>query len=476
MSETEDNNVVEAADEEAAEMEESDLQVTVQRTGPCECEIRVEAEADLMTERYRHELAHLQQEVKLPGFRQGRAPIGLVERRMGTDLKNEVVGSVAEEGYETAVAEHDLSVVAQTESPDLENHGWQPGQPAEFVFKCEVMPQVELKDDQYKGLKIEPPALEVTDEMFEAERERFAEQFATWEAVEDGAIDWDDYVEAEVTVPDADWTENLGFFPRSEQVGPLSVEGMKGVLAEAKPGDEFDAEAEVIEEEAKGTDELAELAGQKVKVHLKLESATRRKVPELDEDLAKKLGMSSLEELDGMVRERLERNLEERKQEITRSLVVDQLLDNVPLNLPDSLVERAAGEEQVRTVVSLLRRGVPRDVAEKHAAETADQSRDAVARRIKASFLMRKIAEKERIFVTEDEVANQVRTFASRQGWREERAWSYLEERGMLRSLRADMREAETVQMLLDNADVNEISPEEFDRRHGGTEDEEAEE
>ncbi len=94
------------------------------------------------------------------------------------------------------------------------------------------------------------------------------------------------------------------------------------------------------------------------------------------------------------------------------------------------------------------------------------RTRAGVTRRLKASYVLRKVAEKERILVTESEVQEQVRAFASRQGWREERANSYMEERGMLRSLRDDMRESKTLDFLAENAEVEEISPEEFSKRH----------
>jgi FKBP-type peptidyl-prolyl cis-trans isomerase (trigger factor) len=86
---------------------------------------------------------------------------------------------------------------------------------------------------------------------------------------------------------------------------------------------------------------------------------------------------------------------------------------------------------------------------------------------LKAAYVLRKIAEKERIIVTESEVDSQIRAFAARQGWREERARSYMEERGMVRALRDDMRESKATDFLVENAEVTEIPPEEFAKRHG---------
>ncbi|KPK58572.1 MAG: hypothetical protein AMK73_09165, partial [Planctomycetes bacterium SM23_32] len=277
MSETDENDADRAADVADAEAPEQEAEkgptVTVERTGPCECVIRIEADADYLRERYQDELATLQETVKLPGFRQGHAPVGLVERRMASALRTDLISSVATEAYEQAVEEHDLTVVNEAEAPDLENFAWEPGQPAEFVYRCEVLPEVALEEGDYKGLKVEVPALEATAELQQREVERFAQQFATWEEVKGAGIDWDDYVEAAVSVPEADWAETIGFYPRSERVGPFAVEGIKGVLVGAGAGDEVEVEGELLEGEAGRRPELESLAGSKVRLKLSVQHA-----------------------------------------------------------------------------------------------------------------------------------------------------------------------------------------------------------
>ncbi len=467
MPRTQDSRADAAAEDEAAEEAAEGLRTTVERTGPCECVLRIEADADYLRERYQKELGELQSEVKLPGFRRGKAPLGLVERRMGQALRGDLIASVVGEAYDEALHEHELTVVAEAEAPDLEEVAWEPGQPAEFTFRLEVLPEIELSEGDYKGLRIEVPALEPTPELMEQELKRFAQQFASWEQVEGAGIDWDDYVEAEVSVPEADWTETIGFYPRAERIGPFAVEGIKAVLVGAEVGDEIEIEGELAEGEAGRHEELAGLAGRKVELKLTIEQAARRKVPEVDDVLASKIGLSSVDEIQQMVRERLERGLQERKDEIAREMVLDRLLERAPVELPPALVERAAEREQTRRLVRMLRLGVPRQEAERVAVEQAGRTREAVARGLRGQYLMQQIAEKERILVTESEVDSQIRGFASRQGWREERARSYMEERGMVRALREDMRESKTMDFLIENAAVEEIAPEEFQRRHG---------
>jgi trigger factor len=452
-----------AAPEEA---EEKGVTATVERTGPCECVIRIEATAEHLEKRYQEELDSVHDEVTLPGFRRGKAPVTLVERRMGKSLRTDVVSSAIGEAYAEAVEENELNVVNQVEAPDLDELEWQPGQPLEVTFRCEVLPQVELSEQDYKGLQVEVPVLTATDELFEQEKERFAQQFATWEEVKGKGVDWDDYVEADAALVEGDWSETVQFYPRSEKIGPFKAEALRTALAEAKVGDEVQIEAEVDAEGLPEDSPLAPLAGRKVALKLTLLQVVRRHVPPIDDELARKLGLKDAAEIEQIVRQRLQAAVEERKNELTRSLLVEALMAKVDFGLPESLVERASRQEQLRALVRMLRAGVPREEAEQRAEEESGRTREGVTRRLKASYVLRKVAEKERILVTESEVQEQVRAFAARQGWREERASAYMEERGMLRSLRDDMRESKTLDFLVANARVQEISAEEFSRRH----------
>lgn len=462
----EPESTVEETPPEPEEAEEG-VQVTVERQSPCECVIRVEADADYLRERYQDELSSLQEEVKLPGFRRGKAPIGLVERRMGGSLRDDLVASVLGDAYDDAVAEHDLNVVGEPEMPDLEEVDWEPGQPLEFEFRCEVMPEVELEEDDYTNLEIELPRMEADDELIEGELQRFASRFATWEEVTEAGIDRDDYVEAEVSLVDGNWTDTVGFYPRAEEVGPFAVEGVKGALIGAKAGDEVELDAVVDEDEAVGDDELEPVAGQNVRLKLRIDSVMRHNVPELDDELAQKIGLESVEEVRNMVVDRLEDALEEQREELEEEMLRRKLVEAVEVPLPDSLVQRASERQQARQLVRLLRSGVPRDEAERRAAEEADRTREAVEFSLRSAFLLRKIAEKERVLVTESEVDSQVRAFAGRQGWREEKAREYLEERGMLRTMRNDMRESKTLEFLKENAEIKEMAPEEFSEKYG---------
>lgn len=462
-----DDNSIEDATEEEAEQEQTEegLRVRVERNDPCACTVTIEADADYLSERYQNDLSALQSEVTLPGFRRGRAPVGLVERRMGGTLKKDLVRSVLSEGYERAVEENDLKVVAEIDSPDLDELEWEPGQPLSFELKCEVMPEVEMDEGVYKGLAVTVPAFEMTDEMVQQEMRRFAERFATQEEVEPENVDWDDRVEGELHVPEVDWSGAVAFHPRDERIGPFKTEGIKAALMGARAGDRLELTGECAEEVDEALEELAPLAGRKVDIEFTFQRVLRRHVPEPDDELAREIGFESAAGIESMMRERLEDALADRKKQVTRDIVVGALVDRMECEMPPSLVDRAAREAEVRRLVQLLRAGLPRDQAEQMAAEDTLEGRETIVRRLKADYLLEKVAERERIIIIESEVDAQIRRFASAQGWREERARAYMEQRDMMRPLREDMRRDVTIEMLIESAQIAEIPAQEFERK-----------
>ena len=470
MSDSKQKHVTAGQGDEAGKKEaEQGIRTTVSREGSCTCTIRVEVDADCLKKRYEERLATLRKEAQLPGFRTGKAPLELVLRRFGDKIKQEVLGSAALEGYDQAVEKNNLSVVEELESPKPEQMQWQVGESAEFEFKCEVLPVTEFHERDYKGLAVKVPRFEMTEELLRQELNRFARQLASWEKVEAAGIDREDYVEAEVSLASqADeagrWRQTLGFYPRDKRIGPFSAEGIQGALLDARAGQTVQVDAELPEGADVKESALAELAGEPVKLNVAIKAVYREKVPEIDDQLASRLNLKGVEEIHALVRQRLKERLEAEKKEATRYALMEGVLANIPVDMPESLIKRATADEQKKLIVRALRAGMPRDEVEKLTRETAERAREVAVRNLKAAFLLRQIADRERIYVLDPEVQEQVRAFAARQGWTESRAQRYFEENDLMQPLRWDMREEKTLQFLVENAKLEEVDPAEFAR------------
>ena len=471
----EDNEQATAAAEpkETAEQNEEGIRTDLIRDSECECTIRAQVEADYLEDRYEEQLDRLQEEAQVPGFRRGNAPRGLLSRRYGERVKADLLDQVIREAYQSALAENELSVVNTVDSPEPEELDWDVGDFLEFEFKCEILPSIELGEEHYKGLEVEVPEQEVTDEMLEEEMERFAQQMASWEEVEDGGIDVEDYIVADVHLrgeSEPEWSDEIEFVPEEEQIGPFLAAGIKGAILGASAGDSIELEAELPEEEfPEEHDVLEEFVGEPVTLEIDIKEVYRREVPDIDDELAEQFNMENVEELRSFVRERLERNLEDRQEDITRQVLLDALLNKVDMEMPDSLVEQATQDEMRRLMMHALRAGRPREEAEQLARSNAHRSREIAVRNLKTSYLLRQVADAERIYVLDDEVQEQVRALAQRQGWSVERAQRYLEEEDMMSSLRWDLREAKTIEFLEENADITYVPADEFENPRPGT-------
>jgi trigger factor len=471
MAETQEPQApIAQTDEAGQESKEIGVRATVAREGACNCTIRVEADADKLQARYQETLAALHTQTAMPGFRQGKAPLSLVAKRFAGRIKSDVLSAALSEGYQKAVAEGGLTVVAETDAPDPETMEWEPGRPAEFTIKCEVLPEIELNEEQYKGLTVQVPRLDITDELLEQEMKAFAGQLGRWQKAEDGHVEAGDYVKAQVSLAaDGDkaaWSGEVDFFVQGVQMGPFTAEKLAETMVGKKAGESVELIAKVREEAVREADEaLKQRAGQDLPVRVKVIEAFRRHTPEMDDELAKKLGLENAGKIREIVRERLQTRLANQKREASEFAVISAVLETVNLEMPPSLVQRAALEEQRRLILQAIRRGTPIERAEKMAAETAHLSQHVALHRLKTSYVLRKIADKEGIYVLEDEVKEEIRTLAAREGWPEAKTRRYVEQHDLESMIRNEKRQAKTAVFLLKSAALEEIDSEEFERR-----------
>ena len=188
---------------------------------------------------------------------------------------------------------------------------------------------------------------------------------------------------------------------------------------------------------------------------------------EINEEFAKKLNFSSVDEIHTLLRENLEREVEDRKKRITNLMILLKIIDSVDVALPPSLLEKATEDEKRSIAVQALRDGASSEQAEALVRESKDIPRELAEHNLKRELFLKLIADQERIYVTEQEVTAQVRALAASRGWTERQTTKFLEKQDLLGTMRAEMRERRTREFLVENATVREIEPKEFDERYG---------
>ncbi|GIW40143.1 MAG: trigger factor [Candidatus Binatia bacterium] len=372
------------------------MKVRVETLSPVEKRLEVELPEDRVTEELERAFERLARRIELPGFRRGRVPRSLLERRFGEQIRSEVVSRLIEEAYQEAVRQENLQPLGP---PEIVTEETPPGRPLRFGATVEVCPLVELRD--YSGLELERPRIPVTEADVENALERLRQSYAQLRPVEGR-----DVVEAgDVVIVDYEARDERGVVGRGEgrafEVGtPKSFEPFATRLLGARVGEALEFPFAFPPESSEPG-----FAGRTVHFRVHVRQIARKEVPELDDEFAKDHGeCDSLEELRARIRARLEQEAAGEEENVLRARALDELAARHDVELPRTLVRselefllsrhvdfawwRTASEEQRMEVVAELRAKF-----------------EPLARRhVKTRLVLDAIAEREGIEVAESEV------------------------------------------------------------------------
>src|SRR2546425_2204787 len=412
----------------------------------CRRELELEIPAEDVTkatERVAKEIARV---ARVPGFRPGKAPVALIKRRFAEDIKGEVLQSLVPEHVEKAVAEQKLNPVSQ---PQVDKLDFSEGQPLKFRAVFDVLPDFEL--GAYKGLEIEMPPMDITDEDVDKALEETRERAAAFAPVEGRPVENGDFAQLKLIGTPQDGGEPLQADSVLCHVGAEeTMEPFNENLRGANIGDhkEFD-----VDYPADYPDE--KLAGEKFHYSADVTGIKTKKLPELNDDFAKDVSdATTLDELKTKIRESLEHQRDHRQKELQRERVIGELLKLHDFPVPDSLVQQQMDVRLERVVRSLAQQGVdPRAVNLDWAALRGRQA-DRAKEDVKAELIIDRIASVEKIDVTEEEVQHELEHLASHSGESVEAIRARLTKQGALDRMRAKLRSDKTLDWLAQNANI----------------------
>jgi len=412
----------------------------------CRRELELEIPAEDVTkatERVAKELARV---ARVPGFRPGKAPVSLIKRRFADDIKGEVLQSLVPERVEKAVAEQKLSPVSQ---PQVDKLDFNEGQPLKFRAVFEVLPEFEL--GTYKGLEIEMPPMDVTDEDVNKALEETRERAAAFAPVEGRAVENGDFAQLKLVGTPADGGEAINADSVLCHVGAEeTMEPFNEALRGANIGDhkEFD-----VEYPADYPDE--KLAGKKFHYAAEVTGIKTKKLPELNDEFAKDVSdAATLEELKTKIRESLVHQRDHRQKDLQRERVIAELVKLHDFPVPESLVESQMDVRLERMVRSLAQQGVdPRSVNLDWSALRGRQQ-DRAKDDVQAELIIDRIASTEKIDVTDEEVEHELQHLASHSGESVEAIRARLTKQGALDRMKAKLRSDKTLDWLAQNANV----------------------
>lgn len=399
---------------------------------------------------------------RIPGFRPGKAPAAMVAKRFGKEITEDFKQKVIAKAYRSALEQEKLDVLNVV---DVKEGAIAAGTPASVTITLDVRPEFELPD--YSNLATEITSTEPADAEVENVIQGLRTERADFKPA-DRPSQKGDYVKLayEGTVdgkpitelaPDKQlygkvpqtWEEvegaNEGVIPGlGQQIGGLKA-GEKKVLTIAFPA---------------GFAAVPDLAGKSALYAVEIQEVRERVLPPLDEEFFKSQQVDDLAGLQGKVRNNLKMQKDYQNRSAQRRQVTEQLASRIEFPVPDSLVDAETQGVLRQFIEENMRRGVPQEQFEKDKKELYEGARKAATGRVKLQLLLAKIAEKEKIEVTNDDLNNYLYREAMRAGQKPDKlAKTLAADREQLRSVQQSIIFDKAVDFLVSRAKVTTVEP-----------------
>ncbi|MEC9476809.1 MAG: trigger factor [Planctomycetota bacterium] len=417
--------------------------------GPCHKRLKIKISWQRIEQELDTTYQQLRNTVQIPGFRKGKAPVALLKKRfreqVQSDVEEDLKGRAVEEQFEAAEWKPLIGSI------QFENEDFTVDNPFTFEVVFDVQPTFDLPE--YKGLEIEAESVEVPETDIEREVEMICEQASTLEPIEVGKQAEGDYAVVDLAL----MVEEETIFERPEvvmKIGENNIDSMEiPELGEALAGAALD---DVIEKSVQVPDDFPdadhrEKAGT---LRLTMRDAKKKVTPELDEAFLERLGVESEEDLRNKVRENLEGHRKAQEDSRQEELLSEQVGAAVEMELPESLVNQRQESLTQRSVMELTRDGKSEEEARAEVekeGKVADQARKELVQ----IFVLDRLADEEKVFVTEDEVLQRLQAIATTYRQPLEQVVEQYRSGGMLPELRNGMRREKVKQMIRKKAKVS---------------------
>ena len=392
----------------------------------------------------------------VPGFRPGHAPRAVVRTRFKEQIRTEVLRELLPDAVQKAIVEHKLESLGEPEL-NLENTEGldQLGQkPISFHVNVEVLPEIKL--GEYKGTEVSRTLRPVKDEDLEKVIDSLREGSASLEPVEDRGAQLNDTVTASFH----------GKFVDEPEAEPIKVEdvdvvlGGEGVVQEitdALTGTKADDEKTFTVDypadfSAKG------LAGKKVEYTVKVSAVRIKELPELDDDWAQSLSdeVESLEQLRAKVRSDLEQQVQNESDNRVRAELVRKLVDAHQVELPERLIQHQTEHRMEQVVRDMIGQGIDPRNPELQWDKARESLQEQASYDLRSSLLLERIAEEEKLDVTDQEIEDEINAIADASRQTPEQVRAILTKQGGERSIAGRLRNRKALDLLMANARVTE--------------------
>ena len=434
------------------------MNVTIENLAPCKKLLRIEVPAQEVDTAFNNTAQEFQRQVRLPGFRPGKAPRAMVLKQYEPDILTEVKRRLVPDSYRKALKEHKINVVGY---PNVEEVQFGRGVALMFNVTIETAPDFELPE--YKGLPARVPNTTVTDADVDKAIGILRDRQAKYETVAREAAEGDIAVVNYTgtcdgrpiieTAPTAKGlTEQKNFWVNIAK--DSFIPGFSEQLIGAKKGDQRTVTVTFPPDFV-----TAALAGKQGQFAVEVAEVKERRLPAMDQAFAEAYGAESPEKLRDGVRDDLTNELKTKKTRETRNQVVKALLDAVKFELPEGVVAEETRNVVYQIVQENQNRGIGKEVIENQKDQIYSAAAVGAKERVKAAFIFRKIAEREGIKVENKELNLRVHMLAQQYQVPVEKFAKDLEKRNGGAEIYDQLMNEKVITFLESHAKIEEVDP-----------------
>ncbi|MGM0853341.1 MAG: trigger factor [Bacillota bacterium] len=410
--------------------------------------LTIEVEAAKVNEGLDAAFKKVVKQVNVPGFRKGKMPRGMFEKRFGVEsLYQDALDFILPEAYAKAIEETGIDPI---DRPEIDVEQMEKGKELIFTAKVQVKPEVKL--GEYKGLEVEKMETEVTAEDVEAELTSLQEKQAELAVKEEGkaeegdtvTMDFEGFVDGEAF--EGGQAENYSLELGSGQFIPGFEEQLIGVAS----GEEKEVEVNFPEEY-----HAAELAGKPATFKVKVHEIKAKELPALDDEFAKDADeeVETLAELKEKIEKRLQESKKNEAETAVRETLVNKASDNAEVEIPEVMVTAEVDRMMQEFEQRLQMQGMNLDLYFQFSGQTEEdlrgQMKEDAGKRVRTNLTLEAIAAAENLEITDEEAEEEVNKMAEQYNMSADNIKQAL---GGLDTLKADLKVRKAVEFLVENS------------------------
>ncbi len=434
------------------------MNIVVEKQPKCVATLRVEIPADTVNGQRAQILKGYASKARVPGFRPGKAPTAVVEKRFQKEIFEELNNHLINQAYDEALKQESLNVLDFGVPEDVTNHE---NGSLTFVSKLTLAPEVTLPE--YKGVSVTVPPYEVPAEEVDAQLTALQERFADFEAIEGRAAEMGDFAVINYTsTVDGQPTEEFlgkaagylagrdGFWVRLNEEAFLP--GFAAQLVGLKP-----EEAKAITLTLPEDFVVAELQSKEITFQTTVKELKTAVLPALDDTLAEKLAPGkTLEDIKAIIRENMTGERRRKIDDMKVNQIVEHFSSQVSFELPDDLITQETQSQANAIVQQGMKGGMTQAEVESQQEEILSTAGTQAVTNLRTNFILQEIARIEKVTVSDQELVNHLIQIANSRKIAPKKFIKDMQRSGRIQNIRSSMAIGKTIDFLVEHANVTE--------------------